>query len=75
LIIVKRLIYYVVYSIICGLLTLPLGLALIMFPRRFWEIQTCLIVESGEPTNYALISNVVVGAVLIVAVLIIIFFI
>ena len=66
---------YVVYTIVCGLLMLPLGLALVMFPRRFWEIQTCLIVESGEPTDFALISNVVVGAVLIVAVLILIFFI
>lgn len=42
-----------------------LGFALIFYPKEFWSIHTMFIVSGGQPTSYAIWSNIVSGLVIV----------
>lgn len=42
-----------------------LGLSGIMYPKSLWRFQHILDVADGEPTDFAIISNVIVGVIII----------
>jgi len=43
------------------------GCILIIYPEEAWKFEHELYVKGGEPTNYAIISNRIVGVIIVIA--------
>ncbi|SHK43099.1 hypothetical protein [Paramaledivibacter caminithermalis] len=56
------------FMIVIFIFSIPLiffGLAGIMYPERIWDFQHILDVSGGEPTNFAIMLNVIGGILVI----------
>lgn len=56
---------YIAIAIFGGLFIL-LGVSLFVYPESYWRMQTWLMVKDGEPTEFAIVSNQILGIVIII---------
>ncbi len=56
---------YISIAIFGGLFIL-LGVSLFVYPESYWRMQTWLMVKDGEPTEFAIVSNQILGIVIII---------